>query len=106
MGRNAVGTEERADAFADYLEAVQWCTRPVTLRPDPLPALFSTLHVCEERFSYAELRKAVFCRPSGKSFLDGDVPIEYLKTIVRDGGPAAYQLLDLFNLCWEKSCVP
>ena len=74
-------SEDRADAFAQYLEAVQWCQRPLTLQPDPKPNLFPRLNVADQPFPSDELRKAVFCRPSGQAFLDGDVPIEYLTSV-------------------------
>jgi len=101
-----VSSDERAETFAEHLEAVQWRVRPVTLIPDSLPQLGQTLQPNEEPFTEAELLKAIKHMSAGKATKEGDIPVEAFKALAAEGGHALAWLLEFCNLCWSTKSIP
>ena len=101
-----VDTDERAEAFAQHLESIQWRVRHVTALPDANAPLRPPLPIKEDRFDHVELRKAIGKLRSGKAFKHDDVPIECLKAFADEAGSSFTWLLDFCNECWEKKVVP
>ena len=58
------------------------------------------------RISEAELTKAINALAAGKSFREGDVPIECFKAVAAEGGVAFCWLLDICNQCWAETAFP
>jgi hypothetical protein len=99
-------TDTRADAFAEHLEHIQWQVRPTTLIPNDSPPLHPQLEVESNSFTLTELRKAIGSLTAGKSYREGDLPIECFKALADGPGPLLQPLLDLFNHCWHHKQFP
>ena len=95
-----VGTDLRAETFAEHLETVQWRVRLATLVPNALPPLFLHLPVNEQSFTESELRKAIMGLSSGKAARKGDVPIEVFKAMADTPGSMLTEFLDFCNKCF------
>ena len=100
-----VGTEQRANTFARHLEISQWQERDVPFMND-VPLIREQIPVRFASFSQAELCQAIRSLASGKSFREGDVPIECYKAIADEGGFAFCLLLDICNQCLTETKFP
>ena len=101
-----VSSEQRAETFAEHLEAIQWRVRPVSLLPDMSGRLSPPLAAREDDFSEAELAQAIRKMKNGKASQKHDAPTEALKAFEFMRG-AAFQWLQTYcNLCWATKTVP
>jgi len=103
---DSVGTECRADTFAEYLETMQWHVRAVQLIPDTEPEIHPALDVSDAPFTGKELHKAISRLKSGKATQDNDVPIEFFKILAESPGAALDCFLELCNDCLRAHAVP
>ena len=103
---DVVSTEERAQTFARHLETYQWHERDAPYDDDVSFAIREDLPVKCGPISEAELTKAINALAAGKSFREGDVPIECFKAVAAEGGVAFCWLLDICNQCWAETAFP
>ena len=101
-----VGSEERANTFADHLENSQWYVRPATLIPATLPELFPEWAIEEGFFTHKELRQSIFNLARGKSFRKGHAPMEAFKAMASELGDAFNLFSDLCNTYLIHKQVP
>ena len=82
----AVSTEERAEAFADFLEEMQWKVRHVTALPESSEHAQPQVDIVETDFPHKELRMAIGRMSPGQSVKENDIPIEIYKVMASADG--------------------
>jgi len=103
-----VASDERAQAFAEYLQNVQWAVRPAALT-DEAP-LYDELPVHTGAITLKELRLAIKALREKKATGPDGHPLEFWSAVVDSPGPVvedgAAWLLDLCNKAWLGEQVP
>jgi len=100
-----IGSECRAERFAQFLQDVQWAVRPTTLFDDspvcdPLPVNLGSISMKELQEAAGSLRSGRAAGPDGK-------PIECWKAVLKNGeSEGAMFLLSFCNEVWSGKCVP
>ena len=100
-----VGTEQRAETLAEYLEKVQWETKFANEVPEEQNRLGAELPIDVSLITATELQKVLRRLKDGRSPGGDNIAAEFWKALA-EHQVAMNKLLSLCNLCWQTKQVP